>query len=126
MLQVYIVGTDCLNGCFPSGSLAAAHLPESFLLIVKCQQAIARVVPLAALRARIETADVHSLSVVVLGNGKAGTATAGDQEHAKILPGFSFGLVVAGLHGYFSDQASAFDRRHRSSLALVRLQYFLA
>ncbi|HXC00206.1 MAG TPA: hypothetical protein VNU74_07375 [Terriglobales bacterium] len=32
-----------------------------------------------------KTADVHSLAVVILGNSKAGAATARDDEHAKFL-----------------------------------------
>jgi len=66
---------------------AAADFPEAFSLVVERQQAIARVVTLAAVRAGNEAADMHSAAVVILGNGKRRAATAGDEEHAKVLPG---------------------------------------
>ncbi len=71
----------------PADCSAPADLPEMFGLIVKAEQAIARVVTLAAVRAGNEAPDVHSAAVVILGHGKAGAATARDQKHAKALRG---------------------------------------
>ncbi len=69
---------------------AAPDFPEVFVLIVERQQAIARVVTLAAFGTGNEAADVHSPPVVILGHGKAHAATAGDEEHAKFFLVFCF------------------------------------
>ena len=100
---MYIVGANCLKWCgltfavetrlaaSPADCSTAADFPEALRLVIERQQAIARVVTLAAVRAGNEAAEVHSLAVVILGNGEGGAATAGDQEHARVL-------LVASVH----------------------------
>ncbi len=68
-------------------ALATADLPEAFILIVERQQAIARVVALAAPGAGNEAAEVHSPPVVILSHGKTQAAAARDEEHTKLLRG---------------------------------------
>jgi hypothetical protein len=68
-----------------TGVLAIINGPKALLMITEVKQAIARIVPLAALGAGNEAAQVHSLAIIVLGNSEAQAATAGDQEHAEIL-----------------------------------------
>jgi hypothetical protein len=65
--------------------LAIINGPKAFLMITEAKQAIARIVPLAALGTGNEAAQVHSLTIIVLGNSEAQAATTGDQEHAEIL-----------------------------------------
>src|SRR5450755_1295567 len=77
---------------------ATANLPEAFLLVVERQESIARVVALAAFGAGDKAAEVHSLAVIIFGNGNARAATARDQEHTKFLPGVRFALRCAALH----------------------------
>jgi len=79
-------------------ALASADLPEAFVLVVESQQPITRVVTPAAVGAGNEAADVHSPAVVILGNGKAGAATARDQKHAKIPLGSRIVLRRPSLH----------------------------
>ena len=69
----------------PAGSSTAADLPKAFILVIKLQQAIARVVALAAIGAGNKASDVHAAAVVILGNGKVRAATARDEEHAEFL-----------------------------------------
>src|ERR1035441_410326 len=54
-----------------------------FLLIIECQQTIARIVAFPAIRAGNKTADVHSAVIVIRRNRKACPATARDQEHPQ-------------------------------------------
>jgi hypothetical protein len=62
------------------------------------QQAIARVMAFAALRAGNETANVHSAAVVILGNSKATATTARDDKHAKLFTAFRFVFICTSLH----------------------------
>jgi len=79
-------------------ALAAADFPEAFVLVVEGQQAIARIVTLAAVGAGNEAADVHSAAVVIFGNGKTGAATARDEEHAETLLGAYLFFGAADFH----------------------------
>src|ERR1700687_3123234 len=76
----------------------ATDFPEALILVVEDQQAIAGVVTLTTVGAGNEAADVHSLAVVIPGNGKAGAATARDEEHAKVFLASHLVLRRASLH----------------------------
>ena len=73
----FLVAVPCPIG------LAAANFPEAFILIIELQQAIARVVALAAVGAGNEAANVQSPTIVILSDRKTGAATARDEKHAK-------------------------------------------
>ena len=65
-------------------------------MIDQPNQVVPRVVALAAVGTGNEAAEVHSLAIVILGDGKACAATARDQEHAELLLGFRFFLLLLG------------------------------
>lgn len=66
-------------------------------MIAKTQQAVARVVALAAVGAGNEAAKVHTFAVEVFGYSKGRAAAAGDQKHAKRLRGGWLGYLCLGL-----------------------------
>ena len=61
---------------------------------MKAQEAIARVVALAAVGAGNEAAQVHASAIKVLGDGKGCATTARDEEHAEAL------LLVSAVPGW--------------------------
>src|ERR1019366_6864 len=97
--RAFAVGTRLAS---PAQPLAAADFPKAFILVVESQEPIARVVTLAAVGAGNEAAEVHSTAVVILGNGKAGAATARDEEHAKVFLAFRLVLGRTFLHQLFA------------------------
>jgi hypothetical protein len=109
----------------PADCSAAADFPKMFRLVVEGEEAIARVVPLAAVGAGNEAADVHSAAVVIFGNGKAGAATTGDEEHAEVFLVCCLVLGSAVVHQLLAFSLSAFDRCQRALLPPVRLQNLL-
>ena len=99
-----------MNRCREGAEASAIfHLPEAVLVATKMQQAVARVMALAACGAGNETAEVHSPAVVFLGNGKGGAAAAGDQEHARIC--CCRGLLWSPFHQASSTIAKDFFLR---------------
>ena len=65
--------------------LTLIYLPIPFALVAELQQAVFRVVPLAALGTLQIPAPSCSLAIVVFGNGKGSPATAGDEKHLERL-----------------------------------------
>src|SRR5450755_1899119 len=131
-------------------ALASPNFPKAFLLVVEREQAIARVVALAAVRAGNEAANVHSPPVVIFGDGKGRAATAGDEEHAefplccclivgwgahhrptsRFTPTANSCRALLGLDGAeprppANASRSALDRCQRTLLPPVRLQNLL-
>jgi hypothetical protein len=82
-----------------------------FILIVEAKQAIARIVTLAAIGTRNEAAEVHSLPIVIFGDGKAGAATAGNEKHARVLCGCFHRLRCVRFH-----------RRQNSRIPIIAAQ----
>ena len=92
----------------------AADFPEALVLIIERQQAIAGIVALAALGTGDEATDVHSRSVVIVGNGKAGATAARNDKHAKVFLVFRIVLGRGPLHKcqcLCGDGASARPKR---------------
>src|SRR5579862_1762752 len=79
-----------LDNCFRSqrrSRSATIHAPKSLAMIAKLQQAIFRVVALSAVGTHQETAPLGSMTIVLLGNSKAGSATARDEKHSEWFGG---------------------------------------
>jgi hypothetical protein len=76
----------CLITCAVLGGVgfrsALVHLPVSFAVIAKVQQAIFGVVSLAAYRTDQIAAPRRALPVIILSNRECRAATAGNQQHA--------------------------------------------
>ena len=58
------------------------HCPETLLVIPDLEYAVARVMPLAAIGARDEAADVHAFVIEIVGDSESRTATARDEKEA--------------------------------------------
>jgi len=88
--------------------LAAAYFPELLCLVIEPQQPISRIMPLSAIRAGNEAAQVHPFTVVPIGNRKAHPTAAGDQKHTKIFRlGRSKRLFAACFIGAESSTSDA-------------------
>jgi hypothetical protein len=103
-------GVETRLAASPADCSTPADFPKSLILIVEYQQPIARVVTLATLGAGNKAADVHSTAVVILGNSKAGAATARDQEHSEPL-------LVIHVVGHTSNDGHLSAHNSRPAIA---------
>jgi len=71
---------------------------------------------LATVGAGNKAADVRTLAIEVLGNGKAGATTARDKEHPR-MP-----LLFLKFLGSTLLQSTLFDSNHGTLFAFVQLQ----
>ena len=83
------------EACRVSVPSTAVHFPEMFRLISETQEPVARIMPLAAIGAGNEAADVHALAIKVFRNSKARATTTWDEEHAHRIP-----FLLAHLQGF--------------------------
>jgi hypothetical protein len=100
--------------CTPAS--AAIYFPKTVPRIAQPQHAVLGIVTFAAVGAGNKAANVRALAIEIFGNGKAGAATARDEEHAGVL------LLFLTLLGRALLQSTLFDSNHRSLFALVQLQ----
>jgi hypothetical protein len=82
--------------------LALVHLPISLGVESHLQQAVLGIVSFAAARTDEIAAPARTLVVVILGDGKRGSATAGDEEHAQRWLGLR---ALLGLTPGFHDSS---------------------
>jgi hypothetical protein len=77
------MGSHSVDRASETISLAFIHRPVSFALIAQLQQTVLGVMSFAALGTFQIAAPGGSLMIIVLGNGKSGSATAGDEIHLE-------------------------------------------
>jgi len=92
------------------------------------QQAIARVVALAAVGAENKTAQMHSLAIIILGNGKGCAAAARYEEHAiaRWFIGIHQSRIVPGIQCANSSTptiAAQASNKHNESSRRFGIEY---
>ena len=81
---------------------AVLHAPIALAMIAELQQSVLGIVALAAVGADQEVTPLRSVTIVLLGNGEAGTAAAWHQEHLEVFARCVCRILASlGLGHYF-------------------------